>query len=114
MQHAVYMDWVIEKSRGSIETNSCTLQYSSIKNFSINFDLSILLHTCFKNLFQNLTVKCRTSGPHIGLLHRGTEKLRKQNLFTSLGYFDRLDYVNDGSRHAYSLAVEDYYNLKYL
>jgi NADH dehydrogenase (ubiquinone) Fe-S protein 2 len=46
--------------------------------------------------------------PHIGLLHRGTEKLIEyRNYLQALPYFDRLDYVSMMSQeHAYSLAVE--------
>lgn len=46
--------------------------------------------------------------PHIGLLHRGTEKLIEyKNYLQALPYFDRLDYVSMMSQeHAYSLAVE--------
>ena len=46
--------------------------------------------------------------PHIGLLHRGTEKLIEYKSFLqALPYFDRLDYVSMMSQeHAYSLAVE--------
>lgn len=46
--------------------------------------------------------------PHIGLLHRGTEKLLEQkNYIQGLPYFDRLDYVSMmAQEHAYSLAIE--------
>jgi len=48
------------------------------------------------------------SDPHIGLLHRGTEKLIEyKNYLQALPYFDRLDYVSMmAQEHAYSLAVE--------
>src|SRR5690349_23623209 len=46
--------------------------------------------------------------PHIGLLHRGTEKLIEyKNYLQALPYFDRLDYVSMmAQEHAYSLAIE--------
>ncbi|MGN7678237.1 MAG: NADH-quinone oxidoreductase subunit D [Anaplasma sp.] len=46
--------------------------------------------------------------PHIGLLHRGTEKLIEYKTYIqALPYFDRLDYVSPMSQeHAYSLCVE--------
>jgi NADH dehydrogenase (ubiquinone) Fe-S protein 2 len=46
--------------------------------------------------------------PHIGLLHRGTEKLiETKNYIQALPYFDRLDYVSMmAQEHCYSLAVE--------
>ena len=45
---------------------------------------------------------------HIGLLHRGTEKLMEYKTYMqALPYFDRLDYVSMmANEHAYSLAVE--------
>ncbi len=46
--------------------------------------------------------------PHIGLLHRGTEKLIEYKTYIqALPYFDRLDYVSPMSQeHAFSLATE--------
>jgi NADH dehydrogenase (ubiquinone) Fe-S protein 2 len=46
--------------------------------------------------------------PHIGLLHRGTEKLIEYKTFLqALPYFDRLDYVSMMSQeHTYVLALE--------
>lgn len=46
--------------------------------------------------------------PHIGLLHRGTEKLIEEKTYLqALPYFDRLDYVSMMcNEHAYALAVE--------
>ena len=46
--------------------------------------------------------------PHIGLLHRGTEKLMEDKVYLhSLPYFDRFDYVSMLiQEHAYCLAIE--------
>ena len=46
--------------------------------------------------------------PHIGLLHRGTEKLIEQKTYTqAFPYFDRLDYVAPmNQEHAWCLAIE--------
>ena len=46
--------------------------------------------------------------PHIGLLHRGTEKLIEYKTYQqALPYFDRLDYVSPmAMEHAYVLAIE--------
>lgn len=50
----------------------------------------------------------RKASPHIGLLHRGTEKLIEyKNYIQALPYFDRLDYVSMmAQEQVYSLAVE--------
>ena len=46
--------------------------------------------------------------PHIGLLHRGTEKLIEYKTYLqAVPYFDRLDYVSPmNQEHTYALAVE--------
>ena len=52
--------------------------------------------------------------PHIGLLHRGTEKLIEQKTYTqALPYFDRLDYVAPmNQEHAFALAAEKLLNIE--
>lgn len=52
--------------------------------------------------------------PHIGLLHRGTEKLLETRTFIQgLPYFDRLDYVSMMCQeHAYALTLENLIHLK--
>src|SRR5438477_919214 len=52
--------------------------------------------------------------PHIGLLHRGTEKLiETKRYIQALPYFDRLDYVSMmAQEHGYSIAIEELLNIK--
>ncbi len=52
--------------------------------------------------------------PHIGLLHRGTEKLIEHKTYSqAVPYFDRLDYVAPmNQEHAFALAVEDILKLE--
>lgn len=52
--------------------------------------------------------------PHVGLLHRGTEKLLEfKNFLQGLPYFDRLDYISMmASEHAYSITIELLNNFK--
>ena len=52
--------------------------------------------------------------PHIGLLHRGTEKLIEHKTYTqAIPYFDRLDYVAPmNQEHAFALAVERLLNVE--
>lgn len=54
----------------------------------------------------------RNTDPHIGLLHRGTEKLiESKNFLQGLPYVDRLDYVSMmAQEHAYSLCIESLYS----
>jgi hypothetical protein len=51
--------------------------------------------------------------PHIGLLHRGTEKLIEYKTYLQgLPYFDRLDYVSMMCmEHSYVLAIEQLLNV---
>ena len=56
----------------------------------------------------------KRADPHIGLLHRGTEKLIENKTYLqALPYFDRLDYVSMMSQeHGYCLAIENLLNVK--
>ena len=51
--------------------------------------------------------------PHIGLLHRGTEKLIENKTYMqAVPYFDRLDYVAPmNQEHAFALAIEKILNI---
>ena|SRR6185437_6266515 len=55
----------------------------------------------------------KKADPHIGLLHRGTEKLVEyKNFLQALPYFDRLDYVSMMCQeHGFSLAIEKIYDI---
>lgn len=58
---------------------------------------------------KEVIIKC---DPHIGLLHRGTEKLIENKIFLhGLPYFDRLDYVSTiVQENVYSLCIEQNFN----
>ena len=79
------------------------------KNFLINFGPQHpAAHGVLRLVLELDGEKVVRCDPHIGLLHRGTEKLIEyKNYQQSLPYFDRLDYVSMmNQEHAYSLAVE--------
>ena len=63
------------------------------------------------NLNNEVVKNC---DPHIGLLHRGTEKLMENKIYIhSLPYFDRLDYVSTiVQENVYCIAIDKYFNLK--
>ena len=65
-------------------------------------------HGVLRLLLQLDTEVVERADVHIGLLHRGTEKLIEQKMsILSLPYFDRLDYVSMLiQEHAYCLAIE--------
>jgi len=86
-----------------------TNKWTKIKRFTLNFGpqhpaahgvLRLVLHLKGESIFY--------IDPHIGLLHRGTEKLIEQKTYLqSLPYFDRLDYVSTMCQeHTFSLNVE--------
>ena len=88
-----------------------------IKNFTINFGPQHPAAHGVLRLVLNLKGETiEKADPHIGLLHRGTEKLIEyKNYIQALPYFDRLDYVSMmAQEHAYSLAVERLLEIKSL
>lgn len=86
-----------------------------IKNFTMNFGPQHpAAHGVLRLILELDGELIRKADPHIGLLHRGTEKLIEyKNYLQALPYFDRLDYVSMmAQEHAYSLAVEQLINCK--
>ncbi|MBT07552.1 MAG: NADH-quinone oxidoreductase subunit D [Rhodospirillaceae bacterium] len=82
---------------------------SDIKNFNFNFGPQHpAAHGVLRLVLEMDGEVCQRADPHIGLLHRGTEKLiEHKNYLQALPYFDRLDYVSSmGQEHCFSLAVE--------
>lgn len=82
---------------------------SEIRNFNINFGPQHPAAHGVLRLVLELDGEVVTRvDPHIGLLHRGTEKLIEQKTYLqAVPYFDRLDYVAPmNQEHAFALAVE--------
>jgi len=80
-----------------------------IKNFTINFGPQHpAAHGVLRLVLELNGEVVERADPHIGLLHRGTEKLIEYKTYTqALPYFDRLDYVSMmAQEQTYSLAVE--------
>lgn len=80
-----------------------------IKNFTINFGPQHpAAHGVLRLVLELKGEVVERGNPHIGLLHRGTEKLIEHKTYMqALPYFDRLDYVSMMSQeHTYCLAVE--------
>jgi len=92
---------------------SSQLKTSKIKNFTMNFGPQHpAAHGVLRLILELDGELVRKADPHIGLLHRGTEKLIEYKTYIqALPYFDRLDYVSMMSQeHAYSVAVEKLLN----
>ena len=80
-----------------------------VKNFTLNFGPQHpAAHGVLRLVLELDGEIVERAEPHIGLLHRGTEKLIEYKTYLqALPYFDRLDYVSMmAQEHTYSLAVE--------
>jgi NADH dehydrogenase (ubiquinone) Fe-S protein 2 len=87
--------------------------YNQVKHFNMNFGPQHpAAHGVLRLVLEldgEIVIK---ADPHIGLLHRGTEKLMEYRTYLqALPYLDRLDYVSMmAQEHAYSLAIEKLLN----
>jgi NADH dehydrogenase (ubiquinone) Fe-S protein 2 len=80
-----------------------------IKMYTINFGPQHpSAHGVLRLILELSGEVVKRADPHIGLLHRGTEKLiEHKTVLQALPYFDRLDYVSMmAQEHCYSLVVE--------
>jgi len=87
----------------------------NVKNCKINFGPQHpAAHGVLRLILEVHGETIKEAEPHIGLLHRGTEKLIESKTYTqALPYFDRLDYVSMmAQEHVYALAVEKLANCK--
>lgn len=88
-------------------------KYSDIKNFTLNFGPQHpAAHGVLRLILELDGEVVKRADPHIGLLHRGTEKLIEYKTYLQgLPYFDRLDYCSMMCQeHSYVLAVEKLLN----
>jgi len=86
-----------------------SLSTKKVKNFTLNFGPQHpAAHGVLRLVLEMNGEVVHRADPHIGLLHRGTEKLIESKTYIqALPYFDRLDYVSMmAQEHGYSLAVE--------
>ena len=82
---------------------------TEIRNFNINFGPQHpAAHGVLRLVLELDGEVVERVDPHIGLLHRGTEKLIEHKTYLqAIGYFDRLDYVAPmNQEHAFCLAAE--------
>src|SRR5688572_19886767 len=81
----------------------------NLRNFTINFGPQHpAAHGVLRLVLELDGEVVERVDPHIGLLHRGTEKLIENKTYLqAIGYFDRLDYVAPmNQEHAFCLAAE--------
>jgi NADH-quinone oxidoreductase subunit D len=82
---------------------------AEIQNFTMNFGPQHpAAHGVLRLVLEMEGEVIHKADPHVGLLHRGTEKLAESKPFNqSIGYMDRLDYVSMMcNEHGYVLAIE--------
>jgi NADH-quinone oxidoreductase subunit D len=82
---------------------------ANVRNFTINFGpVHPSAHGVLRLILELDGEVVERVDPHIGLLHRGTEKLIESKTYLqAVPYFDRLDYVAPmNQEHAFALAVE--------
>jgi NADH dehydrogenase (ubiquinone) Fe-S protein 2 len=87
----------------------------NLRNFTLNFGPQHpAAHGVLRLVLDLKGEIVQRADPHIGLLHRGTEKLIEYKTYLqALPYFDRLDYVSIiAQEHTYALAVESLSNAK--
>lgn len=80
-----------------------------IKNYNLNFGPQHpAAHGVLRLVLELDGEVVERADPHIGLLHRGTEKLLEHKIYSQgTPYFDRLDYVApQNQEHAFCLAIE--------
>ncbi|MGZ5214593.1 MAG: NADH-quinone oxidoreductase subunit D, partial [Actinomycetota bacterium] len=81
---------------------------TEIKNYTLNFGPQHpSAHGVLRLVLEMDGEVIDRADPHVGLLHRGTEKLIEYRTYLqSVPYFDRLDYVSpQNQEHAFALAV---------
>jgi len=90
-------------------------QNSKIRHFTINFGPQHpAAHGVLRLILELHGEEIVRADPHVGLLHRGTEKLIESKTFMqALPYFDRLDYVSMMTNElVFALAVEKLLNVE--
>ena len=88
---------------------------TDVRNFTINFGPQHpAAHGVLRLVLELDGEIVERVDPHIGLLHRGTEKLIEHKTYLqAVPYFDRLDYVAPmNQEHAFCLAVEKLLDIK--
>ena len=86
-----------------------------LKNMTLNFGPQHpAAHGVLRLVLEMDGEVVERADPHIGLLHRGTEKLIEHKTYLqAIPYFDRLDYVSPMCQeHAFVIAVEKLLNIK--
>lgn len=105
----------LEQIRGATDAMDPTTGDVAISNHTINFGPQHpAAHGVLRMILELDGEIVERVDPHVGLLHRGTEKLIEYKTYLqALPYFDRLDYVSPMCmEHSYVLAIEKLLDLE--
>ena len=94
---------------GSNNNGGVPADKKTVRNFSLNFGPQHpSAHGVLRMVLELDGEIVERADPHVGLLHRGTEKLMESRTYLqNIPYFDRLDYVSPmNQEHAFCLAIE--------
>jgi NADH dehydrogenase (ubiquinone) Fe-S protein 2 len=97
------------KKKNAVLISEKQIERRRIKNLTLNFGPQHpAAHGVLRLVLSMHGEIVNRADPHIGLLHRGTEKLIESKTYIQgLPYLDRLDYVSMmAQEHAFSLAIE--------
>ena len=117
MEHASESMMMLKKSNKGKDMQRSLISEDNfeIRNFTLNFGPQHpAAHGVLRLVLELSGEYVVKADPHIGLLHRGTEKLIEYKTYQqALPYFDRLDYVSMmAQEHGYSMAVEKLLNIE--
>jgi len=104
MNRSIFQIWKPNQNKNNLNFN-----LKKIKTVNLNLGPQHpAAHGVLRLMLQLNGEIIEKADPHIGLLHRGTEKLVEDKIYLhSLPYFDRFDYVSMlCQEHAYCLAIE--------
>lgn len=105
----------LEEMAGEMDVADPTTGDLFIQNYTINFGPQHpAAHGVLRMIVELDGEIVERIDPHVGLLHRGTEKLIEHKTYLqALPYFDRLDYCSPlGMEYSYVLAVEKLLNVE--
>ena len=109
------MSLYVEELLGEADASDLTTGDVTIQNYTINFGPQHpAAHGVLRLVMELDGEIVERVDPHVGLLHRGTEKLIEYKTYTqALPYFDRLDYCSPlCMEHSWVLAVEKLLDLE--
>ncbi len=106
---------VLGKEQNILKNNQKIIMSKKTKTLSLNFGPQHpAAHGVLRLILELNGEVVEKADPHIGLLHRGTEKLIENKTYMqAVPYFDRLDYVAPmNQEHAFALAIEKILNIE--